>query len=243
MEIIPAIDIRDGRVVRLTQGMPEEMEIYSSSPVDVAIRWKNEGARIIHVIDLDGAFEGRAVNKDLIKRIKTEAGISIQVGGGLRRIEDIEEYLSFGVERVILGTYAVEDANFLEKLFPYRQRVYVAMDVRSGKVAIKGWRNVSGYSPEEFIRIMEEKGISGFIYTDISRDGTLKGPDIDNLKRVLSCTKVPVIVSGGISSIADIESIINIGAENLKGIIIGKALYTGRISLRDAIGLVKSKSQ
>lgn len=243
LDIIPAIDIKDGKVVRLIQGMVEKMQIYSLSPVDVAIRWSQEGARIVHVVDLDGAFEGRAVNKDLIKMIIDKAGVSIQVGGGLRRMEDIKDYLSWGVERIILGTSAVEDANFVSTICSiYPRRVYVAMDVKSGKVAIKGWRSVSDYAPEEFIRMMEGRGVGGIVYTDISRDGTLKGPNIDSLKRVLDNTKIPVIVSGGISSLSDIESILDIGAENLEGIIIGKALYTGTISLRDAIDLVKKKS-
>lgn len=233
MLIIPAIDLKDGRCVRLTQGKPEEETVYSANLLEVAKRWEREGARLIHVVDLDGAFAGEPKNQETILRIVDGVNIPIQVGGGIRTMEVIEDYLTHGSQRVVLGTIAQETPSLLIdacKRFP--GQIAVGIDARDGVVATRGWVQATGERAIDLARRLEGLGVACIIYTDIERDGMLAGPNIRAIEAMVHSITTPVIASGGVSSIKDIEALQCIG---LEGVIIGKALYTGAIDLREAI--------
>ncbi|MBI5970765.1 MAG: 1-(5-phosphoribosyl)-5-[(5-phosphoribosylamino)methylideneamino]imidazole-4-carboxamide isomerase [Deltaproteobacteria bacterium] len=238
MIIIPAIDIKDGRVVRLTQGRMDEETVYSESPVDVARKWKAAGAEIIHLVDLDGAMAGNAKNFGVMRSIIEEVDIPIQIGGGIRAGDTADKYLSFeSVKRIIIGTAAFEDEKFVKHLFEkYPGRVAVGIDAKDGFVAIKGWITVTDMSAIELAIKVEKLGAAYIIYTDISRDGMLTGPNVKATKELAAAVSIPVIASGGISSIKDIESYKGTPVE---GIIVGKALYAGKVDLKEAIETVK----
>lgn len=240
MEIIPALDIRRGNCVRLRQGKPEEEIIYSRNPLAMARRWEREGAARLHVVDLDGAFLGKLVNKKLIVEIARNLSIPIQVGGGIRTLAHIEYYLSQGVEKVILGTKVLRDRNFLGKAnekFP--GRILVALDVKNGQVAIEGWKKVSSVSALSWVEEIKKTGAAGLIYTDTSRDGMLGGPNIKFTEALLKEITEPLIISGGISELSDIRMIRKISRGRVSGLIIGQALYTARFKLREAIACAK----
>ncbi len=236
MEIIPAVDIRKGRCVRLRQGMPREEIIYSRDPLAMARRWEREGAKRLHVVDLDAAFCGRPRNKKLIASLAGKLSIPIQVGGGIRTIGQIRYYLNNGVDKVILGTKALQDKKFLlelNKRFPHR--ILIALDIRNGKAALKGWKKISPVPVLSLARELDSMGAAGIIYTDITRDGMLKGPNVKFMKILLREIVSPVYISGGISRVSDIEKIKTFSRSRVKGVIIGQALYSGKIKLRDAI--------
>ncbi len=238
MQIIPAIDLKDGKCVRLRQGKFSEVTVYYDNPEEAALRWQNEGAQVLHVVDLDGAKEGKISNLNSIKKIREAFRGDIEVGGGIRRIEDIELLLSSGIDRVILGTVAAQSPEFVKdvcKKFP--KRIILGIDAKEGLVAVKGWVEVTEIRAIELALKMQGYGIWGIIYTDISRDGMLTGPNIEATKALVEAVKVPVIASGGVSSIEDIKSLAEI--PKLWGVITGKAIYTGAINLREAIRIIK----
>ncbi len=234
MIVIPAIDIKGGRCVRLRQGRMDDETVYSEDPVGVAKRWEAAGARLIHIVDLDAAVTGRPVNYDTIAAIASSTDVPVQVGGGIRDASTATRYLDLkGVKRIIIGTAAFEDERFVKELAGcYPGRVAVGIDAKDGRVAIKGWVEVTGMDAVELALRLEDSGAACIIYTDISKDGMLAGPNVEATRRLVDSVSIPVVASGGVSSIKDVEELRKIGAE---GVIIGKALYSGTIELEQAI--------
>jgi len=242
MIIIPAIDLKDGKVVRLKQGKFEEVTIYSQEPIKIAQKWQEKGATIIHVVDLDGAQKGELQNVSLIKEIAKSLDIPVQMGGGIRKAEDIEQLLSNGINRVVLGTKAIEDRTFLKEIIDqWQERIIVSLDCTNGMVAQRGWTSVSELKAIDFIQELENLGLSHFIYTDISRDGMLTGPNLHALKEILRKVSIPVIASGGVSHLDDIRELKKLEPDGLMGAIVGKALYEGKFDLKTAIDLCSLK--
>ncbi|MBU4345897.1 MAG: 1-(5-phosphoribosyl)-5-[(5-phosphoribosylamino)methylideneamino]imidazole-4-carboxamide isomerase [Candidatus Omnitrophica bacterium] len=238
MLIIPAIDIKDGNVVRFTQGRLNK-KIYSRSPVKTATHWVRQGAKLIHVVDLDGAISGAPKNLDIVREIASSQKVPIQFGGGVRKIETVRKLLDYGISRVIIGTKAIEDKFFLKRAFrEFKQKVIVSVDVNNSQLLIRGWR-VSSRDTDisAFARALKEIGFKQLIYTDISKDGTLKGPNIRGVKKLLKESGIEIIASGGISSLADINKLKILEKEGLAGVIVGKALYEGRFTLTAALKL------
>ena len=238
MEIIPAIDLKSGLCVRLYQGDYQKETVYSDDPVAVALRWQREGAASLHVVDLDGAAGGEPGNLDVIKAITKRVNMRVQVGGGIRDMDTAERLLDFGVDRVVLGTAAVEDPGLVEGLCQEHgsDRVVIAVDARDGLVAIKGWAEGTEVAAQELVRRMESLGVRRYIYTDINRDGTLSQPNFEAIENLVGGTSHPILASGGISSIAHVLRLTAIGVE---GAILGKSLYTGDLDLGAAIEAVR----
>ncbi|HCI81984.1 MAG TPA: 1-(5-phosphoribosyl)-5-[(5-phosphoribosylamino)methylideneamino]imidazole-4-carboxamide isomerase [Ktedonobacter sp.] len=238
MIILPAIDIKDGQCVRLYQGDYAQVTTYDSDPVQVAVRWQKSGASWLHIVDLDGAAQGHPVNTLLLQQIRNATSHRIQVGGGLRTLEHIEHVLSIGVERVILGTIAITNRPLLQDaLERYGERIVVGLDARDGKVAIEGWRETSEVKAVDLAAELSTLGVRRFIYTDIARDGSLQGPNLEGLAKmqeaiIHSNSSYSLIASGGVSSLADLRVLAALGVE---GAIVGKALYTGQIDLHKAV--------
>ena len=236
MIVIPAIDLKDGKCVRLLQGKKDEVTVYSDDPASTAQRWVELGARLLHVVDLDGAFTGEQKNFDRIREIRKAVHIPIELGGGIRDIARIEELLKIGVDRTIIGTSAAEDPDMVrEACEKFPGRVLAGIDAKDGKVAVKGWVEVTELDAIKFAKKMESVGVAGIIYTDISRDGMLTGPNIDAMAKMVKAVNIPVIASGGVSNIDDIKNLMQI--KDLLGVITGKALYSGDLDLEDAIAL------
>ena len=236
--ILPAIDIKDGLCVRLYQGDYAKTTVYDSDPVQVAVRWHKTGAKWLHIVDLDGAAQGYPVNLELLKRVRAATHVLIEVGGGLRSMEHIEQVFDAGVDRVILGTVAITSRELLqEALTRYGDRIAVGLDARDGRVAIVGWKKTSGVMATDLATELSALGVRRFIYTDIARDGAMTGPNIEEIARmqaaiVQSTSTYSLIASGGVSSLADLHVLAAMGVE---GAIVGKALYTGDIDLHRAI--------
>ncbi|TET76845.1 MAG: 1-(5-phosphoribosyl)-5-[(5-phosphoribosylamino)methylideneamino]imidazole-4-carboxamide isomerase, partial [Dehalococcoidia bacterium] len=232
MEIIPAIDLRKGKCVRLYQGDYEKETVFSDDPVSVALRWQSEGAKRLHLVDLDGAAKGELCNLDAIERIAAAVEIPVQVGGGVRSLETIEQLLELGVGRAILGTVAVEDPDLAEEACRrFDERIIIGLDTRNGRVATRGWLQQSTITAGELAARMVGLGARRFIYTDISRDGTLTSPNFEAVADLLSQVSVPVIAAGGISSVEHLTRLAALGAE---GAIVGRAIYTGDVKLAEA---------
>ena len=232
MLVIPAIDLKDGKVVRLLQGRFEEFTVYSHDPVETAKTWQKESARRLHIVDLDGARTGEVKNLTTIRQIVETCTVPIQFGGGLRTREDIASILSIGAKWAILGTRAYEDLNFVKEIIAeFPEQIIVSIDVKYKKVATHGWAETSNIEDVELIRKLQEVGAQSFIYTDISRDGTLAGSNIEEIKRVLQETGASIFYSGGISTLVDIEKLRALESQGLAGIIIGKALYENKLHL------------
>ena len=236
MNLYPAIDIYQGNAVRLRQGRREEATVYGS-PLEMARRWTRSGARWLHVIDLDGAFEGRPRNTVAIEEIRAECpSVGIQVGGGIRDMAAVESLLLLGVERVILGTAAVEDPNFLVKaLDRFGARIAVGIDARAQTVRLAGWTTSASVTVMELASDLERAGVGLIVYTDISRDGELGGVDLEANRKMLESTGLRIIASGGISSMEDVAGLRGLGHPRLDGAVIGKALYEGRLQLDEAL--------
>lgn len=228
MEVIPAIDIKEGQCVRLIQGDFNREKVYSKDPVEMALNWQNLGASRIHIIDLDGAKAGEPCNLSLIEDITQALEIPIQLGGGIRSLEIIKKYLNIGVDRVILGTIALKKPEVVAQAVSTlgAEKIVVGVDARDGKVAVEGWLETSDNQVEEVIKDLKVRGVKTFIYTDISRDGMLSGPDVAGLKKLLKIKDIEVIASGGISSSKDLDKLEKIGIEKA---IVGKALYDGKL--------------
>lgn len=239
MIIIPAIDLKDGCVVRLVQGDFDNKKVYSKDPVKTARHWVRQGAEMLHVVDLDGASTGIPTNLEAVKAIVKDSLIPVEFGGGVRQIETIRILFDSGVFRVILGTKAAQDRDFLLEAFKeFGDKVIVSIDARDQKVLIKGWVESSdSLNVTDFARDLKEIGFSQLIYTDISKDGTLKGPNIKGIKDLLKETSMKVISSGGISSLEDITRLKLLEKEGVTGIIVGKALYEGKFTLKQALNL------
>ena len=237
MEIIPAIDLKSGLCVRLYQGDYQKETVYSNDPVSVALRWRQEGALRLHVVDLDGAAVGEPVNLDMIKAIATRVSVPVQVGGGIRSFQTAERLLDIGVDRVVLGTAAVEDPELIKQLCHEwgSDRVVIAVDARDGQVAIKGWTEGASVSATALVQQMDDLGVRRFLYTDISRDGTLTQPNFEAIQGLVRCTSHPILASGGISST---EHVVHLAAVGVEGAILGRALYTGDVDLGAAIKAV-----
>lgn len=237
MLIIPAIDIKDGCVVRFVQGKLNK-KVYSRDPLQTARHWQSQGAELIHIVDLDGAASGAPKNLDIVKRIAGDLDVPIQFGGGVRTIEAIEKLRNLGISRIVLGTKAVMDKDFLKKAFKkFKDSIIVSVDAHIGHVCVNGWQSKTKLALSTFVEMLKNIGFKQIIYTDISKDGTLKGPNVKDTKRLLKESKMQVIVSGGISSLDDIYKLKLLEREGLTGIIIGKALYEGRFTLKQALKL------
>jgi len=232
MEIIPAIDLRNGKCVRLFQGDYGKETVFSDDPVSVALRWQSEGARRLHIVDLDGAAQGKPVNLDTIGEIIAAIDIPIQVGGGVRSIETIEQLFASGVERAIMGTVAVEKPDLVKEACQrFSDQIIISIDARDSLVATRGWLQKSEVTASELASKMIELGVMRFIYTDISRDGTLTSPNFEAIAEFLSQVSAPVIAAGGISSVYHLTKLAELGVE---GAIVGKAIYTGDVKLSEA---------
>lgn len=233
MKIYPAIDIKDGKCVRLLRGSFDDVTVYGDNPAEMARKWESLGGEYIHVVDLDGALKGHGVNAEAIKEICKAVNVPVQTGGGIRSISDIEAKLECGISRVIIGTKAVSDADFVKDAVKrYGDKIVIGIDAKDGMVAIEGWEKTSEYRAVEFAKKMEEIGVKTIIYTDIATDGTLMGPNVDAMREMVNNTNMDIIASGGIGNIEHIKALIPTGVE---GVITGRALYTGNINLCDAI--------
>jgi len=233
MLIYPAIDLKGGRCVRLTQGKAETEIVYSEDPLHIARLWSSKGAGRIHLVDLDGAVQGKPVHLDLALGIARAVDIPVQLGGGIRTSEDVRACFAAGIDRVVLATRAIEDEVWLDALLrDYAGRIVISVDARDGKVALRGWGQVSALDALEVARRLERKDLAAIIFTDISRDGMLQGPNLSSVERMAESVKLPLIVAGGISRLDDIRKLKRLG---VSGVIIGKALYTGAIDLEEAI--------
>ena len=239
MEVIPAIDLLDGKCVRLYQGDYNQASVFNNNPVEVARQWAGEGATRLHVVDLDGAKEGKSVNLLVIEAIAKAIEIPVQVGGGLRDRAGVARLLDTGVQRAILGTVAVEKPELVTQLcneFP--QQIVVGIDARNGMVATRGWLETSEVAATDLAQRMAQQGAAAIIYTDIHRDGTLSGPNMDALRELAESIDIPVIASGGVSSLTDLLSLLSLEPIGVTGVIVGRAIYTGDVSLKEAVRAV-----
>ncbi|MFA6470767.1 MAG: 1-(5-phosphoribosyl)-5-[(5-phosphoribosylamino)methylideneamino]imidazole-4-carboxamide isomerase [Candidatus Latescibacterota bacterium] len=237
MIVIPAIDIKEGKCVRLLQGRMEDATVYSNTPWKMALRWEEAGGKILHIVDLNGAFEGRGVNDSAVQMILEHAHIPVELGGGIRDMKRITTLLSMGVWRVIIGTAAVENPALVKEAVDAfgSERILVGLDARIGMVATRGWASESGTPAVELGLQMKSLGIERIVYTDISRDGMLTGPNIPETERMACDTGLKVIASGGVSSLGDIRALKEIETSGVDSVITGKALYEGKFTLGDAI--------
>ena len=233
MIILPAIDIKGGQCVRLYQGDHAQVTSYDADPVQVAQRWQSAGASWLHVVDLDGAAAGRPVNVEVIRRMRAGTSLRIELGGGMRSLAHTQQMFDLGIDRIILGTVALTDRALLEEtLACWGERIAVGLDARNGRVAIAGWRETSQVQAASLAVELSASGVQRFIYTDIARDGALKGPNLEALRQIQQVIACPLIASGGVASLDDLRSLAALGIE---GTIVGKALYTGDVDLAKAI--------
>lgn len=234
MIIFPAIDIRGGKCVRLEQGDYNKETIYGDSPVEMAKHWQNKGAEYIHIVDLDGAKSGVSQNAQAIKEIASVLNVPIQVGGGIRSLEVIEQYISYGVARVIIGTAAIADQDFLrDATKKYNKQIAVSLDARNELLATDGWTDTSTVRALDILPLLEEIGVETIVYTDIAKDGMLQGPNIDELTKIDQATSMNVIASGGVTTKEDVTALKQL---DLYGAIVGKALYDGKIEFEQIVG-------
>lgn len=242
MRIIPAIDVKDGRCVRLRQGDMAAETIYADDVTEVARKWEQSGASLIHVVDLNGAVDGEPKNFPQIQSILRSVNASIQVGGGIRSLETVRQYLNAGVSRVVLGTAALTNRMIVEEAcreFPHR--ILLGLDARDGRVAVKGWTSVSEVKAIDLLKELSGCAIGAVIYTDIARDGMLSGPNLSALKGIVDCSPFPVIASGGITSLEDLRAVQSLGPQ-IEGAIVGKALYDGKLDYPMAMAAIGAHS-
>ncbi len=238
MEIIPAIDLRGGRCVRLFQGNYDKETVFSNDPIDVAVRWEREGAKRLHVVDLDGAKEGFPKNIDAVAKIAKSVNIPIQMGGGIRTLEIAKLAVDSGVQRVVIGTSAAKDPNaFNEIVNELGEKVVVGIDARNGRVAVQGWLDDTGIPALDFAKEMEKLGAKRIIFTDIIQDGAMSGVNIESIKAILEAVGIPVIAAGGVTSIEDILRLKDLEPLGLEGVIAGRSIYEGSLRLIDALAI------
>ena len=234
MKIFPAIDIKDKKCVRLVKGDFDNKTVYKNSPVDQANSYKDHGFKNIHIVDLDGALTGETVNVDIIQEIVKKSCLKVEIGGGIRNFESIQKYLDVGVEKIILGSAAIKNKSFLkEACQKFPQKVALGLDTQCGKLSVSGWKESSNKSTLEFLKEVNDYGVSRLIFTDINRDGTKESPNFEETSKVANISNCPVIISGGVSSINDVKEAKNM--ENIEGIIVGKAIYDGDIKLEELV--------
>ena len=239
MIIFPAIDIKDGVCVRLIKGDFRQITSYENTPIEQAKKYSQNGFNNIHIVDIDGAIHGRPVNSVLIKEIIKKVKSKIQIGGGIRTIEDINRWIEIGIDRVVMGTAAVENIELLKTACnKFKNKIAVSLDVKDGLIALSGWKKQTNISAIDFIKKIQNFGVSRIIYTDINRDGTKEGPNIKDTVELASKTKIPLVISGGVSSIEDIKKIKSLNNPNIEGVIIGKAIYDGDIKISDLSKLI-----
>jgi phosphoribosylformimino-5-aminoimidazole carboxamide ribotide isomerase len=232
MKIFPAIDIKDKRCVRLVKGDFDKKTEYKTSPIDQAGKYKDQGFKNLHIIDLDGAIIGNTVNLDIIQEIVGKHDLKIEVGGGIRSIENIKRYLDAGVEKVILGSAAIKSKDFLkEACAKFKNKIALGLDARDGNLSVSGWKEKLNIKTFDFLKEVNDFGVSRLIYTDINKDGTKTSPNFDETVKIAEISKCPVIISGGVSSINDIKKAKELNNKNIDGIIVGKAIYDGDIRL------------
>lgn len=233
MKILPAIDIKNGKCVRLTQGDYNRVTEYGDDPIEVAKKWESQGADIIHIVDLDGAKSGQLINLEVIKKIVASVDIPIQIGGGIRTTDSVENYIDAGVMRVIIGTAAVTQPEWLKEMVAkHDSKICVSIDAINGNIATEGWQNVLTLNAVDYILELESIGVRTIVYTDISKDGMLKGPNFEMYEVIDKKTNVDIIASGGVTTLADVKRLKEI---DMYGAIIGKALYDGVVDLKEAI--------
>ena len=239
MIIFPAIDIKDGVCVRLVKGDFRQITSYENTPMDQATNYAKNGFNNIHIVDLDGALHGRPVNSILIREIIQKVKSKIQIGGGIRTIDDISRWIELGVDKVVMGTAAVENVELLKTACnKFKSKIAVSLDVKDGLIALSGWKKQTNISAIDFIKKIQNFGVSRIIYTDINRDGTKQGPNIKDAVELSSKAKIPLVISGGVSSIEDIERIKSLNNPNIEGVIIGKAIYDGDIQISNLAKLI-----
>ncbi len=236
MQVIPAIDLKEGKCVRLKQGLMDQATIFSEHPAEMAKLWKSKGARRLHLVDLDGAFAGQQKNLSVIKEVIQEMGdIPIQLGGGIRNLDAVENIINIGIDSVIIGTAAITNPGFLhEACFAFPGQVIVGLDAKDGEVAINGWAKLTGHSVFEMAKKFEDYGVASIIYTDIGRDGMLQGINIDATVKLAENGNVPIIASGGLSDINDIENLCAVANVGIKGVIAGRSIYEGTLDFEKA---------
>lgn len=240
MQIIPAIDLKGGNCVRLEQGEMSRETLFSTHPAEVARRWESLGSKMLHLVDLEGAVTGKPQNQDAICQILKSVAIPLQLGGGIRKLKTVEHYLSLGVKRVVLGTVVYQQPSLLKEAcrkFPHQ--IVVAIDAREGKVAIEGWKETTAEQATDLVKSLEDKGVAAIVFTDIARDGMMCGPNISSIREMARVTQIPLIASGGVTTLNHVKELAELRDDGVEGIIIGRALYEGSIDLREAIALVK----
>jgi len=243
MILLPAVDILDGKAVRLTRGEFDQKTVYDADPLDAARRWVEGGARTLHVVDLDGARTGAPVNLEHVRRIAAEMPVPVQVGGGLRTIEAVRQAIGAGAARVLLGTAAYADVDFLDQaIAELDDHVVVSVDVRDGRVAAAGWTQQTDIPLESVIEHLNARGVRRFVYSSIDRDGMLEGPDLDGARRVAETVRGSYTYSGGVSSLEDLRALVALRQVNLSGVIVGKALYEGKFTVADAQAVLDGRA-
>jgi phosphoribosylformimino-5-aminoimidazole carboxamide ribotide isomerase len=238
MRLYPAIDLKDGKCVRLLQGDYNEVTVYGNDPVEMAKKWESLGGDVLHVVDLDGAKEGKGMNDEVVANIAQALKMPVEIGGGIRSIEDIERKLSTGVARVILGSAAVKNPALVKEAVEKfgAEKIIIGVDAKNGKVAVEGWLEVTDHSALDFCKELKKMGVTTVIYTDIAKDGMMQGPNLEETKKLVEESGLDIIASGGVSSIEDLKALAAIGVE---GAIIGKAIYTDAIDLKEAAKLFR----
>lgn len=236
MLIIPAVDIKEGKVVRLWQGDFDKVSVYADRPETIALEWQRQGALFLHIVDLDGARSGKLQNLAVIKKIAKAVKIPFEIGGGIRSLTTIKQLINLGVERIVLGTKVLQDKNFLkEAIVKFKGKIIVSIDARENKVASGGWLEVGNIDAMDFARELKQLGLETIIYTDIKRDGTLTGPNFKAIEEMVDEADLKVIASGGVSSLKDLKELKKLEKRGLIGVIVGKALYENKFTLREAL--------
>ena len=239
MIIFPAIDIKDGKCVRLIKGDFNKMTSYKDSPIAQAIKYFQGGFNDVHIVDLDGAIHGKSINSIIVREIIKKVKLKIQIGGGIRTIDDVNSWIEMGVDKVVMGTAAVENTGLLETACSkFQNKIAVALDVKDGLIALSGWKKQTNISAIDFIKKIQNFGVSRIIYTDIYKDGTKQGPNIKDTVELSSKVKIPLVISGGVSSLEDVKKIKSLNNPNIEGVIIGKAIYDGDIKISDLAELI-----
>jgi len=234
MKIFPAIDIKEKKCVRLLKGDFDNQTIYKQSPFDQALRYKDAGLINLHIVDLDGALSGELVNLKIIENIIKKLSISIEIGGGIRSIDKIQAYIDIGVDKVILGSAAIKNPDFLKQACEmFKEKIALGLDAKKGRLSVSGWKETTDQTAEDYLKYVNNYGFSRVIYTDIDRDGTKTEPNIEETINIAKISSVPVVVSGGISSLQDIKRIKTLNKLNIEGVIVGRAIYDGDIKLSD----------